>query len=274
MDDPAARLRRASLLGARQRDVVQLAGARRTHRQPRGVGQDRVVSHVRRERRLVRSRPAADGAGGHPGRVHHRLQFQPARARQRVADARHHRPARPRRPGSRADDLAVQSWRPHSPRRRSTTPLSSSSSPSASGSRSPTSRRGAGRSSAISPRRCFRAGPTPRSPRCPRPLSTCRPAAPARRMTRTPSPVARRRASRPSRRCRSRAAARSPRATTSRSPTPRRRPPTISARPLKLDYPGPQTTKSSYNKLAEQRAWKRREARRGRRASYRLPKVE
>ena len=45
--------------------------AERARRPTRGLGEDRAVHHLRRERRLLRPRAAADAAGGHAGRVRH-----------------------------------------------------------------------------------------------------------------------------------------------------------------------------------------------------------
>ena len=50
-------------------DVVHPPGDRRPGLQPEGVVQDGAVHHVRRERRLLRPRATAGGAGGHPRRV-------------------------------------------------------------------------------------------------------------------------------------------------------------------------------------------------------------
>ncbi len=70
-----------------------------------------AVPHVRRERRLVRSRAAAHRPGRHVRRVPHRDAVQHARARLRLAGSWHRRPARPGHPGASAGDLAVQPGR-------------------------------------------------------------------------------------------------------------------------------------------------------------------
>ena len=66
---------------------------------PGGVVEDGAVHHPRRERRVLRSRPAADRAGGDPGRVSDR---QPAAGRR----LRGGRADRARVPGAAADRLA------------------------------------------------------------------------------------------------------------------------------------------------------------------------
>ena len=53
---PPGGLRRASALAARGRDVVHPSGAERPRLQPQDVVEDRVVHHVRRERRVLRPR--------------------------------------------------------------------------------------------------------------------------------------------------------------------------------------------------------------------------
>ena len=75
--------------------------------QPEGVVQDRAVPHVRRERRLVRSRRSADRRRtGTPGEYLTAKQLPGRRAR--AGHARHHGPARPRRARAAARGLAVQ----------------------------------------------------------------------------------------------------------------------------------------------------------------------
>ena len=77
--------------------------------QPGGLGEDRAVDHPRRERRLLRPCPAADGACGHRGRVPDR---QPAALRR----DRRERPDRARLPRAVARRLA------RSPRAASSAP--------------------------------------------------------------------------------------------------------------------------------------------------------
>ena len=67
LDHSAARVRRAPLCLPDERPVVRLDGARRADLEPEGLVQDGAVHHVRRERRLVRSRSAADRPEGQSG---------------------------------------------------------------------------------------------------------------------------------------------------------------------------------------------------------------
>ena len=85
---------RAPRLHARGGRRLRGEQGQRDRGQPRRLGQDRLHPHLRRERRLLRSRAAADRPGGHARRVHHRVGKAEGRAgpdRPRLPRALHHR---------------------------------------------------------------------------------------------------------------------------------------------------------------------------------------
>jgi phospholipase C len=87
----------------RRRDPAR---ARHPHLEPRGLGEDGPDRQLRRERRVLRPRPAARSPAGYPGRIHHRpARRSPGRRRHRRADrdglprpVPDHLPIQPRRP--------------------------------------------------------------------------------------------------------------------------------------------------------------------------------
>ena len=168
VDHPAAGRVRAPGRAARVRRVPRPADPHHADVEPGCLGADGVPGQLRRERRVLRPRAAAGGAGGHGGGTPDRQSA--------IRCVRHRRADRARLPHARPGHLAVQPGRLRGLRRPSTTPRRCASSRRCSAWKSPTCRRGGAASPVTCPARW--PWPTRRTPACPRsrrPRSATRP---------------------------------------------------------------------------------------------------